>query len=165
MPSCCYWKIFYLEHFTHYLCHLLLLEDVLPGTFYSLLLAPSAAVARYFTLKILLIITCVSCCCWKIFYLGDFTHYYSCHLLLLEDLLPSTFYSLLIVLFVAVGRYFTLNIYSLLLVSSAAVGRSLTFNILLIINRLICCCWKIFCLEHFTHYYSCHLLLLEDILH
>ncbi len=129
MSSSCCWKIFYLEHFysllylchlllledilpehfthycedfTHYyLCHLLLLEDLLPRTFYTLLrrfypllLVSSAAVGRYFTsnilliiTKILLIITPVICCCWKIFYLEDFTHY-SCHLLLLEDILP-----------------------------------------------------------------------------
>ena len=47
---------------------------------------------------------------------------------------------------------------------SAAVGRYFTLNISLIINRAICCCCKIFYLEHFTHYYSCHLPLLKDIL-
>ena len=124
MSSSCCWKIFYLEHF------------------YSLLLVPSAAFGRYFTLnilliiaKILLIITRVVCCCWKIFYLEhfthyyeDFTHYYVCHLLLLEDIFPRTFYSLL-------------------LLSSAAVGRSFTLKILLIITRVICRIGRIFYLE------------------
>ena len=71
---------------------------------------------------------------WKTVILKKLLHNWNTNLLLLEDIL-------------------TLNIF---LVSSAAVGRYFTLNILLIITRLICFCCKIFYLEHFTHYYSCH---------
>ncbi len=58
-----------------------------------------AAVARYFTMNILLIIHRVLCRCCKIFNLEHFTYYSLCPLLLLEDILfaVGTFYSLFIV--------------------------------------------------------------------